>query len=190
MSHVVGPSASRQAPPSAYSARPLRIGSVSLASQSGSYAQPASAQAITSEDAAAMATFLPRAIGPADSFKLQLGSLIAFKLGCAEASACKRSHVPSVDPPSTMMISAGTSVCWTRLDTSPSMSSASFSTVAIMLTDDILSLVSLSQHSSRPAENKYIRGTRSTARREFTFLTSTQIEFEKIRIGLSRRNPL
>src|ERR1017187_4856715 len=94
---------------------------------------PASAQAITSEDATAMATFLPRAIGPGDSFKLQLWSRIAFRFGYSKEPACRRSHVPSVAPPSTTMISAGASVWRARLDTSPSISSTSFRTVAITL---------------------------------------------------------
>src|SRR5208283_1880391 len=45
-SQMVRPMGSIQEPPSTYSALPARIGAVNLASHSGAYAQPASAQAI------------------------------------------------------------------------------------------------------------------------------------------------
>src|SRR5271157_2732867 len=95
--------------------------------------QPASAQAITSDDALAMATLRPRAIGPEEPFRLQLSSRMAIRLGYRELAACSRSQVPSVEPPSTMTTSAGQRVCSIRLDTSPSMSSASLRTVEITL---------------------------------------------------------
>src|SRR5208283_4952820 len=137
-SQMVRPIGSIQDPPSTYSALPARIGAVNLASHSGAYAQPASAHAITSHDACAIATLRPRPIGPGDPFKLQLSSRIGFRLGHLDFAACNRSHVPSVEPPSTMMISVGTSVWPERLSTRASISATSFRTVEMTLTAGIV----------------------------------------------------
>src|SRR5579875_482240 len=96
--------------------------------------QPASAQATISEVAAAMPTLRPRAIGPGEAFRLQLSSRIGMRFGYFERAACRRSQVPSLEPPSTMITSFGGGICSAKLETSPSMSSASLRTVAVTLT--------------------------------------------------------
>src|SRR5271157_2295313 len=138
MSQVVRSSGSMHDPPTAYSARPSRMGAASRASHFGSYVHPQSTHAITSDEAAPIAILRPRAIGPRDPFKLQLSSRMAMTFGYFALAACSRSHVPSVEPPSTMMTSAGLRVCAMRLVTSRSMSSTSLSTVAVTLTADSL----------------------------------------------------
>src|SRR5208337_913856 len=137
-SQMVRPIGSIQDPPSAYSALPARIGAVKFASHSGEYAQPASAHAMTSDDACAIATFRPRPIGPGDPCKLQLSSRIGFRPGHRDFAACNLSHVPSAEPPSTMMISVGTSVWPVRLSTRASISATSFRTVEMTLTAAIV----------------------------------------------------
>src|ERR1700676_3580692 len=101
--------------------------------------QPASAQATTSEEAAAIATLRPRAIGPGERCRLQLSSRIGTSVGYFARAASRRSQVPSVEPPSTMMTSAGARVWCIRLSTSESMSSLSLRTVDATLTDGMFS---------------------------------------------------
>src|SRR6267143_622858 len=101
--------------------------------------QPASAQAMISEEAAAIATLRPRAIGPGERCRLQLSSRMGTRVGYVARAASRRSQVPSVEPPSTMMTSAGARVCRIRLSTSESMSALSLRTVDATLTAGMFS---------------------------------------------------
>src|SRR6267378_432612 len=92
-----------------------------------------------SEEAAAIATLRPRAIGPGERCRLQLSSRMGTRAGYFVRAASRRSQVPSVEPPSTMMTSAGARVCCIRLLTSESMSSLSLRTVDATLTAGISS---------------------------------------------------
>ncbi len=133
-SHTEHPFASRHDPPNAYSADPAISGAVKFFSQSGAYVQPASAQAMIGDFAAAIATFLPRETGPAEYFRLHVSSCIATSSGSCFFVAASHSHVPSVEPPSTTITSAAGGSCLNRLGTTRPISSASFKTVAITLT--------------------------------------------------------
>src|SRR5579862_5592161 len=79
-SHTVGSRMSRHVPPSAYSACPLCRDAVSSEIQSGAYVQPASAQAMICERAAAIATLRPRETGPGQCFKLHVSSRIGISV--------------------------------------------------------------------------------------------------------------
>ena len=99
--------------------------------------QPASVQAMIWERAAAMATLRPLEMGPGERFRLQDSSRIARRMGFSLWACRSQSQVPSVEPPSTMMTSAGGGSCASRLGTSLAISFTSLRTVAMMVTGGI-----------------------------------------------------